>query len=172
MGNFLSAVAKRIRLRARLSGRSRVQAIYGAGRGAMFQREIMGQIVGDGDNMAFRADKLKRWFEKAPLSGPYDTNDRTIYIAVDPNGGASGSDGPGSDTAIVSFIVVGGRVTVSATAAVAVAKSARALLLLTRPTNFSATRALAHVHTPPDCRSGHAPDDDARAAALHAVRAH
>lgn len=80
----------------------------------MYQREIMGAIVGDGDNMAFRADKLKRWFEKGPLNGPYDTNDRTIYIAVDPNGGASGSEGPGSDTGIVSFIVVGGRVTVSA----------------------------------------------------------
>jgi hypothetical protein len=107
----------------------------------MFQREIMGQIVGDGNNMAFRADKLKRWFEKAPLSGPYDTDDRTIYVAVDPNGGASGSDGPGSDTAIVSFIVVGGRVTVSATAACCLL-----LLSVARPTNFSATGALAHAH--------------------------
>jgi hypothetical protein len=107
----------------------------------MFQREIMGQIVGDGNNMAFRADKLKRWFEKAPLSGPYDTDDRTIYIAVDPNGGASGSDGPGSDTAIVSFIVVGGRITVSAAAA------ACCLLGRACATNFSATGAFAPVHT-------------------------
>lgn len=93
-------------------GRSRVQAIYGAGRDSTYQREIMGEIVGDNNNCAFRADKLKRWLEKPPLSGPYETDDETIYIAIDPNGGATGSDGPGSDTAIVSFIVSGGRVVI------------------------------------------------------------
>lgn len=95
-----------------VEGKSRVQAIYGTGRAAMFQREINGEIVGDSNNTAFRADKLKRWFEKVPLTGPYDTDDQTIYIAVDPNGGASGSDGPGSDTAIVSFIASGGAIVI------------------------------------------------------------
>lgn len=39
-------------------GRSRVQAIYG-NCSMLFQREIMGNIVGDGENLAFNSDKLK-----------------------------------------------------------------------------------------------------------------
>lgn len=92
-------------------GRSRVQAIYGT-RSTLFQREIMGEIVGDGENKAFNGDKLKRWFEKPATNGPYDILDNTIFVALDPNGGASGAGGPGSDTAIVSFIVLSGRIVI------------------------------------------------------------
>lgn len=92
-------------------GRSRVQAIYGT-RSTLFKREIMGEIVGDNENKAFKPEKLKRWFEKAQLVGPYDMIENTIFIALDPNGGASGAGGPGSNTAIVSFIVISGRVVI------------------------------------------------------------
>jgi hypothetical protein len=102
--------AKRTRLR--LSGRSRVQAIYG-NRSTLFQREIMGKIVGDGENAAFNPGQLKRWFEKPPAQPPFSPVEDTIFIAIDPNGGAAASNGPGSDTAIVSFIVHEGKIIVS-----------------------------------------------------------
>lgn len=92
--------------------RSKVQAIYG-GRQTLFRREIMGEIADEGENMAFSPGKLKELFDKPPLALPYAINDNIIYVAIDPNGGASASDGPGSDTAIVSFINSQGRVVVS-----------------------------------------------------------
>jgi hypothetical protein len=63
--------------------------------------------------MAFDARKLKRFFDKPPLRPPYHINENCVFVAVDPNGGASASDAPGSDTAIVSFVVSHGRVVVS-----------------------------------------------------------
>ena len=92
--------------------RSRVQAIYGS-RTTLYRREIMGEITDEGENMAFSADKLRKLFDKPPMMHPYEINDSTIIVAIDPNGGASASDGPGSDTAIVSFCVSQGRVVVS-----------------------------------------------------------
>jgi hypothetical protein len=94
------------------AARSRVRAIYGA-RKHLFTQEIMGENVDEDSNMAFSAAKLKKWFEKPPMTPPYVINDQTIFVAIDPNGGASANDGPGSDTAIVSFVVSEGRVVVS-----------------------------------------------------------
>jgi len=92
--------------------RSRVQAIYGS-RSTLYRREIMGEIADEGENMAFDVQKLKRFFDKPPLKPPYGINENYVFIAMDPNGGASASDAPGSDTAIVSFVVSQGRVVVS-----------------------------------------------------------
>ena len=94
------------------AARSRVQAIYGS-RSTLFRREIMGEIADEGENMAFDANKLKKFFDKPAMTPPYVVNDLTVYVAIDPNGGASASDGPGSDTAIISFVVSEGRVVVS-----------------------------------------------------------
>jgi len=93
-------------------GRSRVQAIYGT-RSTLFKREILGQIVGESENAAFNPAKLKRWFDKPALDSLTNIVEQTIFIAIDPNGGAAASNGPGSDTAIVSFVVTEGKVVVS-----------------------------------------------------------
>jgi len=92
--------------------RSRVQAIYGS-RTTLYRREIMGEIADEGENMAFSVAKLRKLFDKPPMAPPYVINEQTVFVAIDPNGGASASDGPGSDTAIVSFVVSEGRVVVS-----------------------------------------------------------
>lgn len=92
--------------------RSRIQAIYGD-RKTLRDREIYGEITAEGENMAFPHKQLQQFFDKPPAIPPYLINDRLIYVAIDPNGGASASDGPGSDTAIVSFVVSSGRVIVS-----------------------------------------------------------
>lgn len=94
------------------SSRSRIKAIYGQ-RSTLYKREIMGQVTDDAENAAFDPAQLRRFFDKPPLSAPYPVNDNRVYIAFDPNGGASASDGPGSETAIVSFVVSSGRVVVS-----------------------------------------------------------
>ena len=92
--------------------RSRVQAIYG-NRSTLFKREIMGEVADDAESMAFSPQKLDKFFEKSPMQAPYEINDNIVYVAIDPNGGASASDGPGSDTGIISFVVSQGRVVVS-----------------------------------------------------------
>lgn len=92
--------------------RLRVKAIYGM-RSDTYRQEVLGEIVDAGENAAFLPSKLKEFFKKAPLAPPYTINQRTVFVAIDPNGGASASDGPGSDTAIVSFIISHGRVVVS-----------------------------------------------------------
>lgn len=96
--------------------RLRVKAIYGM-RSDTYRQEVLGEIVDAGENAAFLPSKLKEFFKKAPLAPPYTINQshgaRTVFIAIDPNGGASCSNGPGSDTAIVSFIVSHGRLVVS-----------------------------------------------------------
>ena len=94
--------------------RSKIEAIYG-NRTTLMKREIHGEIADEGDNMAFDADKIRRFMDKPPLSAPYHINDNLIYVAIDPNGGASASNAPGSDTAIVSFVISEGRVVVSLT---------------------------------------------------------
>lgn len=93
-------------------GRSRVQAIFGKKK-TLYKREILGQITDEGENMAFQPKHLKRFFDKPPIQSPYPINDNYIFIAIDPNGGASAANAPGSDTAIVSFCVSHGRVIVS-----------------------------------------------------------
>lgn len=60
-----------------------------------------------------QVDDNRKFFEKPPLVPPYTINENTIFIAIDPNGGASASGASGSETAIVSFIVSSGRVVVS-----------------------------------------------------------
>jgi hypothetical protein len=91
--------------------RSKIEAIYG-NRTTLMRREIHGEIADEGDNMAFDADKIKRFMEKPPLVSPYHINDNIIYVAIDPNGGASATNAPGSDTAIVSFVISEGRIVV------------------------------------------------------------
>jgi len=94
------------------SARSKVEAIYG-NRTTLKKREIYGEIADDGENMAFDLEKIKRFMDKPPLTSPYRINDNIIYVSVDPNGGASATNAPGSDTAIVSFCISEGRVVVS-----------------------------------------------------------
>ena len=93
------------------SSRSRIKAIYGQ-RSTLYKREIMGQVADEAENAAFNTAQLKRFFDKPPLSAPYPITDNAVYVALDPNGGASASDGPGSDTAIVSFVASEGRIVV------------------------------------------------------------
>lgn len=91
--------------------RSKVEAIYG-NRTTLKRREIDGEIADDSDNMAFNIDKIKKLMAKPPLVAPYHINDNLIYVALDPNGGASATNAPGSDTAIVSFLISEGRIVV------------------------------------------------------------
>ncbi len=91
--------------------RSKVEALYG-NRSTLMRREIRGEITDETDNMAFNAEKLKRFFDKPALNAPYRVNGNTIYVAIDPNGGASSTNAPGSDTAIVSFCISEGRIVV------------------------------------------------------------
>lgn len=92
--------------------RSKIEAIYGT-RTTLMKREIHGEITDEADNMAFNPEKIKKFLEKPPLVWPYLINDNIIYVSIDPNGGASATNAPGSDTAVVSFLISEGRVVVS-----------------------------------------------------------
>jgi len=89
----------------------KVKAIYG-NRKTLLKREILGQVADD-DNMAFRTADLKAFFGRAPATEPHEQV-KTVYVAVDPNGGANGDGGgTGSETAVVSFFYAGANVVVS-----------------------------------------------------------
>ena len=89
----------------------KVKAIYGT-RKTLLKREILGQIADD-ENMAFRPADLKAFYSRATVDEPHSPVS-AIYIAVDPNGGASGDgSGTGSETAVVSFYYNGANVVVS-----------------------------------------------------------
>jgi len=67
----------------------------------LMKREILG-LIADEDNQAFETRHLKRLFAKAPHREPHTLVHR-VYVSIDPNGGASGTSGTGSETAVVSF---------------------------------------------------------------------
>ena len=88
----------------------KVAAIYGD-RKTLLRRELLGQIADD-DNLAFEVAHLKRLFSAPPIAEPH-ARIEAIYVAIDPNGGASGTTGSGSNTAIVSFYYEGANIIVS-----------------------------------------------------------
>jgi len=88
----------------------KVKAIYGT-RKTLLKQETMGQVTDD-ENMAFRPTDLQAFFKKPALKEPHE-NTVTVYVAVDPNGGACGDgNGTGSETAVVSFFYSGANVVV------------------------------------------------------------
>lgn len=95
------------------SSRSRIKALYGAGRETLYKREILGEVADEAENAAFSQKKLETMFGRPSLAPPYTINDNYVYVALDPNGGASASGGPGSDTAIVSFLFTEGRMVIT-----------------------------------------------------------
>ena len=88
----------------------KVRAIYGH-RKTLMLREVMGKVADD-ENMAFEARDLKAFFRRTEKKEPHDSV-REVYIAVDPNGGASAEGGTGSQSAVVSFYLDGANVVVS-----------------------------------------------------------
>ena len=88
----------------------KMRAIFG-NKKTLLMREVMGQITDD-ENMAFPAEKLKRLFNSKPVHEPHN-HVTEVFVAVDPNGGASLEQGTGSETAIVSFYFDGANVVVS-----------------------------------------------------------
>ncbi len=88
----------------------KVKAIYG-NRRTLLQREIRGQVADD-QNLAFEVRHLKAFYARPPIAEPHATVDE-VFVAVDPNGGASGDGGTGSESAVVSFYFSGANVVVS-----------------------------------------------------------
>lgn len=88
---------------------------------ALRKREIDGEIT-DGEGAVFQKVVLDALFGKPRVRLTADGSDgrtivgNVIYVALDPNGGANKTNTPGSDTAIVSFFVMGGCFVVSARA--------------------------------------------------------
>ncbi len=70
------------------------------------------KIADDAENAAFNHRLLERAFGRPVLEPPYEIQDSRVFVALDPNGGASSASGPGSDTAIVSFVVSAGRLVI------------------------------------------------------------
>lgn len=89
------------------SSRSRIKAIYGA-RETLYRREILGEMSDEAENAAFSPKHLEHLFTREPAVPPYPITHNYVYVALDPNGGASASGGPGSETAIVSFVLSDG----------------------------------------------------------------
>ena len=87
----------------------KVRAIYGH-RKTLLMREVMGRVADD-ENGAFEVRDLKALFRRPSEPEPHNGVD-VIYVAVDPNGGASGEGGTGSESAIVSFYYNGANVVV------------------------------------------------------------
>lgn len=94
------------------SSRGRVKALYGA-RETLYRREILGEVADDAENAAFNQQHLERLFGHPAMPTPYPITGDYVYVAMDPNGGASASGGPGSETAIVSFLFSQGRMIIT-----------------------------------------------------------
>jgi len=92
----------------------RAAAIYGDKK-TLLQRELMGKVTDD-ENGAYNVAALKDFFAAAPFPASH-AQVRTVFMAFDPNGGASSSMGTGSESAIVSFFIDQGRIVVRARAA-------------------------------------------------------
>lgn len=94
------------------ASRARIRAIYG-NRVGLFNQEIMGENDGADDNAAFDQQALERLFERPPLQPPYVVAENTVFVSMDPNGGASASRASGSETAVVSFVMSQGRLVIT-----------------------------------------------------------
>lgn len=78
----------------------------------MRRRELDGEIT-DGEGAAFLKPTLDTLFTRPRITDLSRIAEDVIYVCVDPNGGATLTGGPGSDTAIVSFAVSSGMFVVS-----------------------------------------------------------
>jgi len=87
----------------------KVRAIYGH-RKTLLMREVMGRVADD-ENMAFEVRDLKAFFKRKNAKEPHNVVD-TLFVALDPNGGASGEGGTGSESAVFSFFLDGSNVVV------------------------------------------------------------
>lgn len=90
---------------------AQVKAIFGSN-SAMRRRELDGEIT-DGEGAAFLKPTLDTLFTRPRITDLSRIAENVIYVCVDPNGGATLTGGPGSDTAIVSFAVSSGMFVVS-----------------------------------------------------------
>ena len=87
----------------------KVRAIYGH-RKTLLMREVMGRVADDED-MAFEVRDLKAFFKRNSAKEPHNIVE-TLFVALDPNGGASGEGGTGSESAVFSFFLDGSNVVV------------------------------------------------------------
>jgi len=88
----------------KLETSEKMKAIYGH-RKTLLMREIMGKVT-NAENLAFEVRDLKAFFAAPRCTDPHAPITR-IFVAVDPNGGASAEGGTGSETAVVSFYYAG-----------------------------------------------------------------
>lgn len=64
---------------------------------AALRRELYG-IVQSGNTPVFKKDVLKKTFEAPRYKFPWNATEEMIFVAIDPSGGATGSD-----TAVISL---------------------------------------------------------------------
>jgi len=93
----------------KLETTEKMRAIYGH-RTTLLMREVMGKVT-DADNLAFEVPHLKSFFAASGVPDPH-TGMTHVFVAVDPNGGASAEGGTGSETAVVSFFCDGRNIVV------------------------------------------------------------
>lgn len=90
--------------------RATARAFYGPDKATLAKRELDG-IVADDISLAFVTEHLRMFF-KRPLTAEPHQPVSTVYMALDPNGGASAAGGSGSDTAIVTIFYDGANIVV------------------------------------------------------------
>ena len=90
---------------------AKAKAIFGTNI-AMRKRELDGEVT-DGEGAAYNKRLLDRMFGKEVFGEPHEVNNRVVYVAVDPNGGANLTNTAGSDTAMVAFFLHRGNFVVS-----------------------------------------------------------
>lgn len=88
----------------KLADTEKMKAMF-AHRKSMLSREVFGKVA-DAESLAFEVRDLQAFFKAPPAREPHDVA-TTIFVAVDPNGGAGSETGTGSETAIVSFFFNG-----------------------------------------------------------------
>ena len=101
----------------------KVKALYGD-RTTLLKREIHGMVTDD-ENMAFNSDSVKRLFDSASYTEPHPFIE-TVFVSIDPNGGASGPESIGSETAVISFFYDGPHIVVRILGAAAAAPTTAA----------------------------------------------
>jgi hypothetical protein len=82
------------------------------GNPTLIARELHGKIS-DSDSAAFGRNAIKRLFAAGAATPEPHARYRVVYVAFDPNGGASGHAGTGSESAIVSMVYEGANISVS-----------------------------------------------------------
>ena len=120
-----------------------VKAIFGSNT-ALRKREIDG-VITDGEGTVFKKEMLDAWFSKPRMAPPTSIANNTIYVALDPNGGANKSNTPGSNTAIVSFFVTNGCFVVGEGVCGVCGEGERGIGLLARVGRAGAERHAARV---------------------------